>query len=234
MQEKRFEPTSLDIGAYSLTAVATVGFTLGTLVFERYKTVGTLILGAATIAALIACFLYWRSKRLHTPTKDEPILNRLIAEAESQPLSQVFPKVISFAKQEALPELLHWAVLETNGYSTENGMREHERVPEYRRITGQHYDEHMRPLIIKDSRWSFLNESCLRQGVRELESLATSSTAYLYMIDPDANQLMREHLGVEVLQLGFPVSQVEGILARIRSRLLMLLHDIGRQSKQSA
>ncbi len=79
--------------------------------------------------------------------------------------------------------------------------------------------------MINNPDLSFINEDRLRLCVRELEAHVKKG-GMLYIQHPAFIQLVKEHLGVDVVQFEFNRASIYGILDSIRSELLDRLHRI--------
>lgn len=140
-------------------------------------------------------------------------------------LSRLFPHVIQMAKKTKNVELEKWARLELQGYYSENGMLENDIVPSYRTVPGQHENEHGHPFVISDPKLGFINETRLRNGIKELEELSKESKM-VFIREPFAIKTLREHLGVEVTRFSFSTRSVLNVLDGIRMKLLDKLDDL--------
>lgn len=149
----------------------------------------------------------------------------LIAHVPTKVLSETLPRALRLAQKLGDSEFEKWIRLELYGYRGENGMAKSDVVPEYRSITGLHYDVYHRPLLIRDPKIAFINTLRLRCSVRELEEYAASEKS-LYLMNEEVSAIIREHLEVDVAQFGFNPASVAGILNSIRGKLLDNLHRI--------
>ena len=121
-------------------------------------------------------------------------------------------------------EFERWILCELTGYSPST-MAETDIVPEYRSIPIRHVDVHRRPLIVDDPGLSFVNETRLRFGVRELEAYAKQG-GMLFAHDQQFVTLIKEHLHRDVIQFSFSAAGIFGILDSIRAKLLDRVHSI--------
>jgi hypothetical protein len=143
--------------------------------------------------------------------------NAQIAKALSlEPLSkalQTASRIVATTDEE---EYKRWLRLELAGYFAGNSaLSEDTVVPEYRTVTGQHFDLYGNRLQL-ESKLSFVNEMRLREGVEELESLA-SSRDMVTLHDAKLCELIHANLGVEVHCFRFDAVCLKGVLAAIRA-----------------
>ena len=90
-------------------------------------------------------------------------------------------------------------------------------VPEYRTVVGEHADLFGRTFIVP-SDFSFVNETRIRNGIEELESLLASRNTVL-IHDPSMCELIRKHLKVEVYSFRFSAIHLKGVMAAIVPKL---------------
>jgi hypothetical protein len=129
-----------------------------------------------------------------------------------EPVSQILPQVIRLAQIIGNADVEHWARLELFGYNRDGGMREDEKVPEYRRIVGQHHDSFNRPLQVP-AKLHFVNYYGLRYGAATLEEWS-KKTEMQNIADPGTIELIRDNLGVIVSRFCFsPLALVEVVSA---------------------
>jgi hypothetical protein len=118
------------------------------------------------------------------------------------------------------------------GYLAGNpAMNDDTVVPEYRAVPGQWYDDYDRPLVLDDPNLKFIDEFRLRQGVAELQGLATA-TSLLSVRPMRFPELIRRELDVEVSVFKFHPASVNQVLANIKLQLLDQL--AGPQEKVAA
>ena len=144
----------------------------------------------------------------------------LLATVEERPLSRSLPTVLSVAGSIGATELASWAKLELMGYFASNpAMRDDVVVPIYRTVVGSWYDDYGRMLVLPQADLSFMDELRLRQGVAELEGLATA-TGPLAVRARDHAALIGEALKVEVTTFEFEARSVAQVLTNIKVQLL--------------
>lgn len=155
-------------------------------------------------------------KKKHQPLLDQELV------------SVSLRKALRLADQLGVEGLRDWCRLELGGYLTSNPVMNNDTiVPEYRSIVGQHMDIYGHPLIVPVE-LSFVNETRLRNGVEELETL--SSTRDVVMIhDPHMCELLQRHLNVQVYAFRFSRVHLIGILSAIRLELDDRLRELGSQ-----
>jgi len=143
---------------------------------------------------------------------------------DNQPLSKSLRKAIVIAQESSAVDLVHWLQLELGGYYASNSaMDEDTIVPEYRTVVGQHADIYGRVLVLPQD-ISFINETRLRNGVEELETLV-SSRDMVAIHDPYMCDLIKEHLHVEVYSFRFSTVHLIGILSAVRTELETKLRE---------
>ena len=98
-------------------------------------------------------------------------------------------------------------------------------VPEYRTVVGQHADIYGRVLMLP-ANLSFMNETRLRNGVEEMEALATSRDV-VTIHDPHMCELIDQHLKVHVDVFRFSSVHLTGVLSAIRTELEDRLQALG-------
>jgi hypothetical protein len=96
-------------------------------------------------------------------------------------------------------------------------MEEDSIVPEYRTVIGQHADIYGR-IFLPPPDLSFVNETRLRNGVEELETLAATRDVVV-IHDPDMCRLISEHLQVDVYSFRFSAVHLRGVLSIIHTEL---------------
>lgn len=145
---------------------------------------------------------------------------RLLTLVEEQPLSRSLPVAFRIATSIGDKELASWIKLELMGYLSDNPeMKEDIIVPEYRMVPGQWYDDYGRVLAINDPNLEFINEYRMRQGVAELEGVA-SGTKPLVVRPVEFSEIIRSNLHVEVSIFRFRPSSVSQVLTNIKVRLI--------------
>jgi hypothetical protein len=97
-------------------------------------------------------------------------------------------------------------------------------VPEYRTVAGEHADLFGRTLVVPAD-LSFVNETRLRNGVEELESLMASRNMVM-IHDPSMCELIRKHLKVEVYSFRFSAIHLRGVLSAIRTEVETKLREL--------
>jgi hypothetical protein len=146
--------------------------------------------------------------------------------AGSALLSELLPELVLLGQQTKNSPLVKWASLELGGYFKGNSaLTDEVVVPEYRIVVGQYFDRFGRPLVITESRWSFINEYRLRYGVVELERME-HHTGLLSIEDPTFTEMLREQLQVEVQQFSFSPTSIAGVFGGIRTRLIEWIGDL--------
>jgi AbiTii-like protein len=130
------------------------------------------------------------------------------------------PTVLRLARRRANGELESWVRLELLGYLVENpALTDEIVVPEYRSVAGEWLDDWRRVLVLDDPKLAFVQQIRLRQGVAELEGLATA-TGPLMMRPLHLSQIIRERLKVEVSIFRFSPHAIVSVLSSIRAELL--------------
>jgi len=144
---------------------------------------------------------------------------------DNQPLSKSLRKAIVIAQESSAVDLVHWLQLELGGYYASNSaMDEDTIVPEYRTVIGQHADIYGRVLVLPQN-ISFINETRLRNGVEELETLV-SSRDMVVIHDPHMCELIKQHLSIEVYSFRFSTVHLVGVLSAIRIALETKLREL--------
>lgn len=138
---------------------------------------------------------------------------------EGQPLNRSLPAALRVASAISDEKWASWIKLELVGYFRDNPeLKEDTVVPEYRSVVGLWYDHYGRPLMV-DSQLNFVNEMRLRQGIAELESIATR-TGPLWLHGTDQAEIIRTSLGVEVHLFRMDPGSIQQVLTNIKVRLL--------------
>jgi AbiTii len=137
---------------------------------------------------------------------------------ETEPLSKALQRARIFAQERGARDLTSWLQLELDGYYDSNdAMNDSITVPKYRTVVGAHYNDFGQRLQLK-SDLAFVNEIRLREGVEALESLKdTRQTVVLQ--DMQTNELIAQHLEVQVSTFHLDKAQIIGVLSQIRSEL---------------
>lgn len=149
----------------------------------------------------------------------------LLRQIDSTPLSQTLSAALRLARELKQTDFEKWLRLEVGGYINTNPvMTADVKVPEYRKVIGQHLDRYGRPFIVP-SELQFLNGIPLRNGVSELEKLE-SKTEMLTVQDPLSIEFFREELGVEVVAFHFSPLEISGILSSMKLKLHDWLYDL--------
>jgi hypothetical protein len=137
-------------------------------------------------------------------------------------------KALRLADQHGVDDLRDWCRLELGGYVVSNPvMTDDIVVPEYRSVVGQHTDIYGRLLVVPEE-LSFVNETRLRNGVEELETLLASRNVVV-IHDPQMCELIQEHLEVQVYAFRFSTVHLAGVLSAIGLELEDRLQAIDPQ-----
>lgn len=156
---------------------------------------------------------------------------RILDTIESAHLSKALWEALRLSRHHNSPAFEKWCRLELVGYYSSNpAMDENVVVPEYRTVVGQHSDYFGRPLILEHD-LAFFNDTRLRNGVPELESLAKSQDM-VAMQDTNMCRLIKHHLDVEVHVFRFSCSELAGLISAIQMRLSDWLQKIPEPSKE--
>lgn len=127
-------------------------------------------------------------------------------------------KTLRLAQSIGDEDLARWCQLELGGYWSSNPViDENVIVPEYRAVVGEHYDIYGRKLYLEND-LSFVNETRLRSGIDELESLACGRDIVV-IHDSDMCELIEQKLKVQVYTFRFSVVHLRGVLASIKLEL---------------
>jgi uncharacterized protein (TIGR02391 family) len=157
---------------------------------------------------------------------DTETYRKLAGEVAVAPLSALIPQLLMFAQEAGHSEAVRWARLELGGYFQGNSALSADViVPEYRIVAGQYSDQYGRPLVITDSRLSFISEYRLRYSVAELERMKKLS-GLISIEDPKFLGMLRDQMNVEVNQYSFSPSSVSGVLSGIRTRLIHWVGEV--------
>jgi hypothetical protein len=146
--------------------------------------------------------------------------DQVVRDVEEHPLNRSLAVSLRIARAIRDDQLATWIRLELMGYLADNpAMNNNTMVPEYRAVPGQWCDDYLRPLVLDDPKLQFINELRLRQGVTELEGLA-SAKGLLSMRAMEFSELIRKGLDVEVSLFQFHPAAVNQVLADIKLQLL--------------
>ncbi len=136
----------------------------------------------------------------------------LIKKIESEPLSKVLPVVMRITYPINNTKLQQWLKLELNGYFIPNpALTDDVNVPEYRTVSGQHFDDFGRRLDFEQSELNFVNTTILRYGVSDLEYMFEKGGSFSIR-DPNMCEFIKSNFEVEVTQFSFDSKQIGGIL----------------------
>jgi hypothetical protein len=145
---------------------------------------------------------------------------QVVTLVEEQPLSRSLPTALRVAIMIADEEWAAWIRLESMGYFARNpAMKDSTIVPEYRAVSGQWYDDYGRMFAVDNSQLGFINELRLREGVAELEGLASGSGP-LAMRPTELSEFIKKDLNTHVTVFQFSRSSVSQILTNIKVHLL--------------
>jgi len=144
----------------------------------------------------------------------------LLSIAEEQALSRSLPAALRVSTAISDEQLASWIKLELMGYlNTNPENKPHTVVPEYRDISGLWSDDYGRVLMLDQPDLAFINHIRLRQGVTELEGIATGSGT-LAMREMEFAEIIRANLGTEVSTFQFSPDSVKQVLTNIKVQLL--------------
>lgn len=147
--------------------------------------------------------------------------DQVIKLTEEEPLSRSLPAALRLAN--ALPDQTwsEWLRLELMGYTRDNpSLKESTVVPTYRSVAGQWRDEYGRLFLVPDPKLGFVNETRLRFGVAELESVMSNGTGTVGMRLPGEAEIIRRELNVDVSIFEFQRAAISQVLANIRLKAL--------------
>jgi len=181
---------------------------------------GVIITGIGVIVAILQFFRTPKATPATRPPKPTTTdWSRILRQAENLPLSKSLPIVLEAAVQSHDEDLTSWARLELLGYLKENpAMTEKTIVPTYRTVRGQWFDTYGRP-VRTDPRLAFVNEARLREGVHELEVLA-SRPGMCGLPRPDEATSIRETFHTDVNEFRFDSRSISQVLASIKAQLM--------------
>ncbi|HIJ78819.1 MAG: hypothetical protein OEY01_07080 [Desulfobulbaceae bacterium] len=149
-------------------------------------------------------------------------------------LSESLPRALQFSKSIDNKKLERWIRLELYGYNKDGGMTDNDFVPEYRAVTGRWVDQFNQMLDIThySGDISIVNEYRFRYGVAKLEDLASRHDMQ-NIADEHFINLLREHMGVEVIRFCFSPVEIRGVLDTIRNKLAEMVLDCLSSEKAS-
>lgn len=160
------------------------------------------------------------------PIDTVPSLTRwLIANVPTAELSRTLPYALRLAQKVGNKDFEKWCRLELNGYYDRNGMAGDDEVPKHRTVVGRHADALGRPFMIEDPSLTFVNESRLRNGVKELERFAEAKEM-IAEYDAGTSAIIRDTFHVNVIKFMFSPVSVSGTLSEIRNHLLERIYQI--------
>lgn len=155
----------------------------------------------------------------------------LLGQTNTAPLSQTMPIALRLARELKQTDFEKWLRLEIGGYfNTNSALTNDVKVPEYRNVAGQHLDKYGRPIAVS-SKLQFVNSVPLRNGIDELEKLA-SGTEMLTVQNPVSIEFFRETFNVEVFAFHFSPLEISGVLGSIKLKLNDWLYDIRNLSPE--
>jgi len=135
-------------------------------------------------------------------------------------VSEILERVIEIAEEQKDTDLQKWAHLELEGYySTNRYLSQDDEVPDYREIAGEHRDIYGRPLVIKDSRFDFVNIDRLRASVTEIEE-AAKKEGFIRVRDAQKIEIIKTGLGVDVSEFVFSPIALKGVLTSIKEEAI--------------
>jgi len=159
-------------------------------------------------------------------------VEELISKLDSEPLSKVL--AVRFAQAINNADFEKWLKLELNGYFNTNPvMSDGVEVPEYRTITGEHYDDIGRRLELGQSNLNFVNTTRIRYSTVELENMLEKGGTFSIR-DPFMCEMIKDMLKIDVTQFSFHSGQIASILTAIKTklsdRLMALRNNIEKSS----
>ncbi len=152
--------------------------------------------------------------------------NGILNSIYKKDLSDILSLVVVFAKKSKNTELERWAKLELHGWFSENGMLETEIVPEYRSVSIQHYDRFNCSLLITQKKLNFINETRIRNGIREIEGEMSKNYDVIYAYDPNFIETLKNSLNVNVIKYGFTVSSARSIIEKVKLLVVYKLSSL--------
>lgn len=144
---------------------------------------------------------------------------QLVRKVEKELLSNGLSMALRAAIAAGDEELATWLRLELLGYVDGTPGFTGQTVPEYRTVTGQWFDEFRRPLVIDNPDLAFINETRLRHGVVELESLVGAQGTVVLRL-PEFAKIIQEQLDVHVIMFRFAPQYIPPVLANIKAHFL--------------
>ncbi len=115
-------------------------------------------------------------------------------------------------------ELAKWCRLEHGGYDDSNPARGDETIPDYRTVTGLHFDAYGRPFLPPRS-FEFINAMPVPHGVAELERILQGPDDFVRVHFPSICELIGENFQVEVYEFRFKASAVSSVLGAVEMEL---------------
>ncbi len=143
-------------------------------------------------------------------------MSNIIDNLHRKPLSESLQQLLVLATESGDVELIKWAKLELTGYQSPL-MEDGDLVPEYRTVNGYHADDFHRKLIIDEVDLQFVNSTCLRASVVELEAYQEKG---LILKDPLLCNAIYENLKVNVTSFHVSSSQVQKLLTVIKCEFI--------------
>lgn len=154
------------------------------------------------------------------------LLREILKNATTSSLNELLSMAQRLSQEVGDKDLEKWIRLEIGGYHGRNkAVTDDVSVPEYRTVPGQHSDDFGRPLVLSNPQLGFINEHRLREGVSELEHLATSQNT-LTIRNPTMIRLIRENFNVDVCIYSFSPASVAAVLSSIRSELISRIYEL--------
>jgi len=141
---------------------------------------------------------------------------------ETDAPSRTLPRLLSIANTVDAPILAKWVRLELGGYLASNpAMTEDDVVPEYRAVAGTWRDDFGRMFVLRPDQadLSFVNELRLREGIAELEALATAAGP-LSIRHGDFAALLKRNLDIDVSTFEFEPRSVAQVISNVRMHAL--------------
>ncbi len=141
-------------------------------------------------------------------------IDAILTNINREPLSSSLGKTLRLAERAGATEIAKWCRLELGGYDAFNTAKTDDVVvPEYRAMAGQHYDIYGQ-LFVVPSDLDVINQTRLRHGVAEIESMEPVA-----IHDAGMCEVIKEHLNVEVYAFQFSRSSLAAVLSNIRTEL---------------
>jgi hypothetical protein len=150
---------------------------------------------------------------------DEATILNLDDLLETDPLSKALQRTYRLAREQGATDLANWLQLELGGYyGTNTAWKDDTRVPQYRSVTGAHFDAYGRRLQVRPE-LSFVNTLYLREPVEVLESIK-NTRQHVVLQDPDAIEAIAKFLKVELATFHFDAVELVNVLSQIRNQLM--------------